>query len=130
VGFRTGRFHALRFRELRTDNSTRQACCSMSLPRSRLSITIRHAGTQSLLWYYHSHVCGTRRTAYQPHFHAYYQDDVAIYGVDPVDLIAGSLLRRQQRLVIAWAELHQAELLTDWERLQAGQSSLPIEPLK
>jgi hypothetical protein len=44
---------------------------------------------------------------HQPHFHAYYQDDVAIYGVDPVDLIAGSLLRRQQRLVVAWAELHQ-----------------------
>jgi hypothetical protein len=37
----------------------------------------------------------------QPHFHAYYQDDVAIYGVDPVDLIAGSLPRRQQRLVVA-----------------------------
>jgi hypothetical protein len=67
---------------------------------------------------------------HQPHFHAYYQDDVAIYGVDPVDLIAGSLPRRQQRLVVAWAELHQAELLTDWERLQAGQSSFPIEPLK
>jgi hypothetical protein len=40
---------------------------------------------------------------HQPHFHAYYQDDVAIYGVDPVDLIAGLLPRRQQRLVVAWA---------------------------
>jgi hypothetical protein len=26
-----------------------------------------------------------------PHFHAYYQDDVAVYGIDPVELIAGSL---------------------------------------
>lgn len=67
---------------------------------------------------------------HQPHFHTYYQDDVAIYSVDPVDLIAGSLPRRQQRLVAAWAELHQAELLADWERLQAGQGPLPIEPLK
>ena len=67
---------------------------------------------------------------HQPHFHAYYQDEVAIYSFDPVELMAGSLPRRQQRLVIAWAELHQAELLADWERLQAGRSPLPIEPLK
>jgi len=65
-----------------------------------------------------------------PHFHAYYQDDVAIYGIDPVELIAGSLPRRQLRLVEAWAELHQAELLTAWQRLQAGRKAQPIEPLK
>lgn len=26
-----------------------------------------------------------------PHFHAYYQDDVAIFSLDPVDLIGGEL---------------------------------------
>jgi hypothetical protein len=67
---------------------------------------------------------------HQPHFHAYYQDDVAIYSIEPVNLIAGSLPRRQHRLVAAWAELHQAELSSDWKRLQAGQSSMPIEPLR
>ncbi len=65
-----------------------------------------------------------------PHFHAYYQDDTAIVNLDPIELIAGSLPRRQQRLVEAWAELHQAELLADWQRLQAGQLPLPIEPLE
>lgn len=65
-----------------------------------------------------------------PHFHAYYQDDVAIYGFDPVELLSGGLPKRQQRLVEAWAELHQAELSADWQRLQAGQKPLPIEPLK
>jgi hypothetical protein len=67
---------------------------------------------------------------HSPHFHAYYQDDVAIYGVDPVELIAGSLPRRQRRLVEAWAELHQQELMDDWQRLQTGQSPLPIQPLE
>jgi Domain of unknown function (DUF4160) len=67
---------------------------------------------------------------HSPHFHAYYQDDVAIYGVDPVELIAGSLSRRQRRLVEAWAELHQQELMDDWQRLQTGQSPLPIQPLE
>ena len=65
-----------------------------------------------------------------PHFHAYYQDNVAIYGLDPIELIAGELPRRQRRLVEAWAELHQSELLTDWQLLQAGQKPTPIQPLQ
>jgi hypothetical protein len=64
-----------------------------------------------------------------PHFHAYYQEEVAVYGIDPVELIAGSLSKRQQRMVEAWAELHQHELLDDWRRLQAGQTPQPIAPL-
>lgn len=65
-----------------------------------------------------------------PHFHAYYQNEVAVFTLDPVDLIAGSLPRRQRRLVEAWAELHQNELVADWERLQAGRPALPIDPLE
>jgi len=64
-----------------------------------------------------------------PHFHAYYQDNVAVYGIEPVDLISGGLPRRQQRMVEAWAEMHQAELQIDWQRLQTGQSPLPVQPL-
>lgn len=65
-----------------------------------------------------------------PHFHAYYQNYVAVYRIDPIELIAGSLPRRQERLVEAWTELHQAELAADWERLHTGQRPLPIEPLR
>jgi hypothetical protein len=43
---------------------------------------------------------------HRPHFHAYYQDQVGIYSIDPIELITGSLPKRQQRLVEAWAELH------------------------
>lgn len=53
-----------------------------------------------------------------------------VLGIDPVEVISGSLPRRQQRLVEAWAELHQLELIEDWERLQAGQVPFPIEPLR
>jgi hypothetical protein len=67
---------------------------------------------------------------HRPHFHAYYQEHVAVLGIEPVELISGSLPRRQQRLVEAWAELHQTELITDWQRLQEGHAPLPIEPLK
>jgi hypothetical protein len=67
---------------------------------------------------------------HRPHFHAYYQEQVAVFGIDPIEIISGSLPRRQQRLVEAWAELHQMELNGDWERLQAGQLPLPIDPLR
>lgn len=64
------------------------------------------------------------------HFHAYYQDDAAVFGIKDVELIAGSLPRKQLRLTEAWAELHQEELLKDWELLQSGRSPKSIEPLK
>lgn len=67
---------------------------------------------------------------HKPHFHAYYQDDVAIYSIEPLELIAGQLPRRQQRFVEAWAELHQYELMENWEKLQQGELPIKIEPLK
>lgn len=67
---------------------------------------------------------------HRSHFHAYYQDDVAVFGIDPVELIGGSFPRRQQRFVEAWAELHQQELLNDWELLQSGQTPQQIDPLR
>ena len=64
------------------------------------------------------------------HFHAYYQEEVGIFSIDPIDPIAGSLPGRQRRLVEAWAELRQAELPADWQRLQQGRKPAPIEPLR
>ena len=67
---------------------------------------------------------------HRSHFHAYYQDDVGIFAIDPVEPIGGSLPQRQRRLVEAWAEIHQAELLGAWERLQSGRPPGKIEPLR
>jgi len=67
---------------------------------------------------------------HRPHFHAYYQQGVAIYGLDSIDLIAGSLPLQQRRLVEAWAELHQEELKANWARLQEGRPPSKIEPLR
>jgi hypothetical protein len=66
----------------------------------------------------------------RPDFHAYYQEAVGVFAVRPVELIAGELPTRQRRLVEAWAELHEEELLADWRRLQTGQRPEPIEPLR
>ncbi len=42
-----------------------------------------------------------------PHFHAYYGEHVAVFSISPVALIIGFIPQRQQRLVEAWAELHE-----------------------
>ena len=67
---------------------------------------------------------------HKPHFHAYYQNDVAVIGIDPVEVLAGALPRRQHRLVEAWAELHEEELLSDWQLLEQGRKPSPISPLQ
>ena len=64
-----------------------------------------------------------------PHFHAYYNEHVAVFSILPVALIVGAFPQRQQRLVEAWAELHADELLADWVLLEQGRKPSPITPL-
>lgn len=67
---------------------------------------------------------------HRPHFHVYYQDSVAVYALDPIELIGGFLPSRQRSLVEEWAALHLTELMEDWRLLQAGQRPAPIDPLE
>jgi hypothetical protein len=67
---------------------------------------------------------------HQPHFHAYYQNDSAVFSIEALEIIGGSLSTRERRLVEAWAELHRGELLENWERLQSGNLPLKIAPLR
>ncbi len=67
---------------------------------------------------------------HRPHFHAYYQNQSAVYAIDSIKLISGSLPIRQRRLVEAWAELHQDELAENWNRLQNGLFPFKIVPLR
>ena len=65
-----------------------------------------------------------------PHFHAQYGAFTVSYGIDPIRLLAGDMPVRQRRLLEAWAELHQAELVLNWERIQRGERRMPIDPLQ
>jgi Domain of unknown function (DUF4160) len=67
---------------------------------------------------------------HRPHFHAYGQDAAAIIAIDTIELIGGDLPPKQRRLVEAWAEIHRAELIEDWERLRVGRLPFKIEPLR
>lgn len=64
-----------------------------------------------------------------PYFHVYYEGQQAVFTIDPVEMIEGQIPAKQKRLVEAWAEIHQLELMNDWVLLQQGQSPNKIEPL-
>jgi hypothetical protein len=67
---------------------------------------------------------------HRPHFHAYYQNQAAVFTLDTIECLGGSLPKAQQRLVEAWAEIHRDELQHDWDLLQSGQPPVKIEPLR
>ena len=52
-----------------------------------------------------------------PHFHARYSECEASFSIDPPAWLAGMLPRRPTQLVLAWAEIHQDELMANWRRL-------------
>jgi len=43
--------------------------------------------------------------------------------------LAGTLPRKQLRLVQAWIELHRDELMADWELAVIGEAPYKITPL-
>ena len=63
-----------------------------------------------------------------PHFHARHTDGEAKIRIDNLEVIESDLRRRQLRLVLAWAELHQEELEENWRRARAGEILFEIEP--
>ena len=65
-----------------------------------------------------------------PHFHAYYQGHSMVVDIRRCETISGQLPPKQIRLVLAWAELHQEDLLADWELASNGELPFKIEPLR
>ncbi|MGD9993625.1 MAG: DUF4160 domain-containing protein [Salinivirgaceae bacterium] len=65
-----------------------------------------------------------------PHIHAYYQDYKSTLSIQDGDILQGHLPTRQLRLIQAWIEIHQEELLANWELCQNGEKPFQIDPLK
>jgi Domain of unknown function (DUF4160) len=53
-----------------------------------------------------------------------------VFALDTIECLGGALPLSQRRLVEAWAEIHRAELQTDWDLLQSGRPPVKIEPLR
>jgi hypothetical protein len=64
-----------------------------------------------------------------PHFHANYGEFKAAVDIRALCISNGVIPRRATQLVLDCAELHQAELLEDWNLCQSKQMPKPIQPL-
>src|ERR1043166_2920624 len=61
------------------------------------------------------------------HFHAFYQGHEALVTIETMEVIAGELPRRALELVFDWAELHQQELMENWQK---AQDHLPLDNIE
>jgi hypothetical protein len=66
----------------------------------------------------------------QPHIHVQYAEEEAIVSIPDGAVLEGTLKASKLRLVHAWIEIHQEELMADWNRAVSGQSVFKIDPLR
>ncbi|MDX2043566.1 MAG: DUF4160 domain-containing protein [Acidobacteriota bacterium] len=66
----------------------------------------------------------------QPHIHVQYGDQEAVISIPDGNVITGLISTAKLKLVQAWIEIHQDELMTDWSLAVTGQAISKIEPLK
>jgi uncharacterized protein DUF4160 len=65
-----------------------------------------------------------------PHFHVYQgKKKLASINIKKLELLVGKLPRPQLAAVLAWAHMHQRELLAAWDRTSTGQDPGVIRPL-
>ena len=64
-----------------------------------------------------------------PHFHAKYGGYEITVDIKS-GVVEGKFPKRALKHVLEWSELHQEELLQDWELCQKNQMPAPIEPLE
>ena len=66
---------------------------------------------------------------HKPHIHIQYGDYHCTFDFDG-NILSGKIPNKQRKLVEAWIELRQEELVTLWSIIQSGKGSFYIEPLK
>ncbi|MCA1793976.1 MAG: DUF4160 domain-containing protein [Desulfobacteraceae bacterium] len=65
----------------------------------------------------------------KPYIHAEYQGEVAVYSIPEGEVLAGMLPRKKDKLVVAWIEIHQDNLLANWQLAVNGKKPFKIRGL-
>ncbi len=64
-----------------------------------------------------------------PHIHAEYQGAVAVYSILDGSVLAGNLPPNKHKLVVAWLEVRQDDLVADWSLAVNGKTPFRIKGL-
>jgi hypothetical protein len=67
---------------------------------------------------------------HRPHIHVKYQDDEAVVTIPEGELLEGKIQRSKLKLIQAWIEIHQDELMANWQLAVEGQQVFRIDPLR
>jgi hypothetical protein len=70
------------------------------------------------------------RKHHQPHIHVQYADEEAVVSIPDGNIIGGTIRTAKLKLVQAWIEIHQDELMANWQLAVNGQAVFKIEPLR
>lgn len=70
------------------------------------------------------------RKHHVPHIHVRYQDEEAVISIPEGKMLEGSLKMNKLKLMEAWIEIHQEELMADWTLAINGETIFKIEPLR
>jgi hypothetical protein len=65
-----------------------------------------------------------------PHIHLKCGDDEAVISIPNGEVIEGSIRSNKLKLAQAWIEIHQDELMRNWDLAVTGQQVFRIEPLR
>lgn len=65
-----------------------------------------------------------------PHIHVHYENQTACIAVEDGRILSGDFPRKQLLLVQAWIEIHQDELVANWEITVEGEQPFSVSPLK
>ena len=65
-----------------------------------------------------------------PHIHVKYQKQEAVIAIPNGNLLEGSIPPNKMKLVQAWIEIHQEDLMADWELAISGENVFKIDPLR
>jgi Domain of unknown function (DUF4160) len=65
-----------------------------------------------------------------PHIHAQYQDHEAVLSIPEGKILEGKLPKAKLKLVQAWLEIHQDELLANGQLAINSEQIFKIDPLR
>ena len=65
-----------------------------------------------------------------PHIHVRYQEQEAVISIPDGTILDGELKANKLKLVQAWIEIHQEDLMADWDLASQGQTIFKIDPLR
>jgi hypothetical protein len=64
-----------------------------------------------------------------PHFHVRYNEFLALIDIRTLGILEGKLPAKVHALIVEWAEIHQGELMENWESMKTTGGYKKIAPL-